>query len=175
MKKLALGAVVLAASLYAGNLGFDSGMIKAHTEVFGDSSIDPVFKKAHSRLSMEAEPASLRGSIDVNIVDFISDNKKRDANMYETMESDKFPKATFDIKEVVAKGGDNYILKGTMNLHGVAKPMSFEGTVAEEAGKVRIKAKSVMKMSEFGIQPPKMVFLVVRDQVDLSVDVVLKR
>lgn len=175
MKKLILGAVMLAASLSAGSLGFDSGVIKAHTEVFGDSSIDPVFKKAHSRLTMDTEPLSLRGSIEVSITDFISDNKKRDASMYETMESEKFPKASFDIKEVVAKGGENYTLKGTMNLHGIVKPMSFEGRIAEEGGKVRIKAKSVMKMSDFGIKPPKMVFLTVRDQVDLSVDVVLKR
>lgn len=62
-----------------------------------------------------------------------------------------------------------------MNLHGITKPMSFEGTVSEEASKVRIKVKSSMKMTDFGITPPKMVFLVVRDQVDLSVDVVLKR
>jgi polyisoprenoid-binding protein YceI len=75
----------------------------------------------------------------------------------------------------VAKGGDNVILKGSMNLHGVTKPMSFEGTVSEEASNVRIKVKSSMKMSDFGIIPPKMVFLTVRDQVDLSVDVVLKR
>ncbi len=175
MKKSLLGTLLLAASLSAGSLGFESGVIKAHTEVFGDSSIDPMFKKAHSKLSMDAEPSTLRGVIEVSIGDFISDNKKRDANMYEAMESDKFPKASFEIKEVVAKGGDNYLLKGTMNLHGVAKAMNFEGTVAEEGGKVRIKAKSAMKMSDFGIQPPKMVFLVVRDQVDLNVDVVLKR
>lgn len=175
MKTMLLGALLLGASVYAGNLGFESGTIKAHTEVFGDSSIDPVFKKAHSKLMMEAEPASLRGSIEVAITDFISDNKKRDASMYETMESDQFPKASFEIKEMIPKGGDSYTLKGTMSLHGVSRPMSFEGSVAEEGNKVRIKAKSVMKMSDFGIKPPKMVFLTVRDQVDLAVDVVLKR
>lgn len=175
MKKSVVGAVLLAASVWAGNLSFESGVIKAHTEVFGDSSIDPMFKKAHSRLSMENAPASLHGSIEVTIADFFSDNKKRDASMYETMESDKFPKASFEVKETVAKGGDNYILKGTMHLHGVSKPMSFEGTVTEEGEKVHINAKSMIKMSDFGIKPPKMVFLTVRDQVDLNVDVVLKR
>lgn len=175
IKIVSMAAVFFAASVYAGNLTFDSGTIKAHTEVFGDSTIDPVFKKATSKLSMEESAASLRGSIEVSIVDFISDNKKRDTNMHEAMESDKFPKATFDIKEVVAKSGDNVTLKGMMNLHGVTKPMSFEGTVNEEGSKVHIKAKSSMKMSDFGITPPKMVFLVVRDQVDLNVDIALKR
>ena len=113
--------------------------------------------------------------IEVNIADFVSDNTKRDASMYETMESVRFPKASFEIKESVAKGGNTYLLKGTMNLHGVSRAMNFEGSIAEEEGKVRIKAKSIMKMTDFGIKPPKMVFLTVRDQVDLSVDVVLKR
>lgn len=173
--KLSVMAILWAASVYAGTLTFESGSIRAHTEVFGDSSIDPVFKKAVSHLSMEDSVGSLRGVIDVNIVDFISDNKKRDAHMYETMESDKFPKASFEIKEVLSKGGENVTLKGTMSLHGVTKPMSFEGTVSEEGSKVHIRAKSTMKMSDFGINPPKMVFLTVRDQVDLGVDIALKR
>ncbi len=175
MKKLVFGSVLLVASLYAGNLTFDSGTIKAHTEVFGDSTIDPMFKKAQSHLSMDDNPLSLRGSMDVGVSDFISDNKKRDEHMYEAMESDKFPKASFDVKEVSAKGSDGYTLKGTMTIHGVSKPMSFDGTISDESGKVHIKASSSMKMSDFGIKPPKMLFLTVRDQVDLSVDVVLKR
>jgi len=175
MIKLGITALLLSASVFAGSLSFESGSIKAHTEVFGDSSIDPVFKKATSKLSMDDSAVSLRGSVEVSVNDFISDNKKRDANMHETMESDKFPKASFEIKEVVAKAGDNVLLKGVMSMHGVTRAMSFEGSVSEEASKVRLKAKSTMKMSDFGITPPKMVFLTVRDQVDLNVDVVLKR
>jgi polyisoprenoid-binding protein YceI len=175
MIKLSITALLLSASVFAGNLTFESGSIKAHTEVFGDSSIDPTAKKATSHLSMDAAPATLKGTIEISMSDLMSDNKKRDTNMQETLESATFPKAVFEVKEVVAKGGDNVILKGSMNLHGVTKPMSFEGTVSEEASKVRIKVKSSMKMSDFGITPPKMVFLTVRDQVDLNVDVVLKR
>ncbi len=175
MIKLTITALLLAASVMAGNLSFESGSIKAHTEVFGDSSIDPVFKKATSHLSMGDSVGSLRGSIDVSIADFMSDNTKRDVNMHETMESNKFPKASFEIKEVIAKGGDNVVLKGTLSLHGVSKPLSFEGTLTQDASKVRIKAKSMIKMTDFGITPPKMVFLTVRDQVDLNVDVILKK
>lgn len=175
MIRLSIAAFLLVSSVCAENLSFESGMIKAHTEVFGDSSIDPVFKKATSHLSMGDSITSLKGTMEVSIADFISDNAKRDSNMRETMESDKFPKASFEIKEVVAKGGNHVTLKGVMSIHGVSKPFSFEGSVSEEGSKVRIRAKSSMKMSDYGITPPKMVFLTVRDQVDLNVDVVLKR
>lgn len=107
--------------------------------------------------------------------DLYSDNKKRDEHMQETVESSLFPKAVFEVKDVVAKSGDNYTLKGTMSLHGVTKPMSFDGSIVNEGNKVRIKATSSMKMSEFGITPPSMMFMKVRDQIDLNVDVLLKR
>ncbi|HEX5710803.1 MAG TPA: YceI family protein [Sulfuricurvum sp.] len=175
MKKAGLFVILLAASVCGGNLNFESGSIKAHTEVFGDSGIDPVAKRATSRLSMETSPATLKGTIEVFMSDLISDNKKRDLHMYEALESSSFPKAVFDVKEVIAKGGDRYILKGMMTLHGVNRAMSFEGTVTEEGGNVRIKVASTLKMTDFGIKPIKMMFLTVRDQVDLNVDVVLKR
>jgi len=174
MIKINLLAIMACGFLYAGPLSFESGSIKAHTEVFGDSSIDPTAKKAVSRLSMEEAATTLRGAIEVSMADLISDNKKRDTNMQETLESDTFPKAVFEIKEVSVKGA-NHLLKGTMSLHGVTKPMSFEGSITQEGSKVRIKASTMMKMSDFGIKPPKMVFLTVRDQVDLSVDILLKR
>ena len=175
MIKMSVLAFLACGMLYAGPLSFESGTIKAHTEVFGDSTIDPMAKKATSHLSMEANPSTLKGSIEVSMNDLFSDNKKRDEHMQESLESSVFPKAVFDVKEVVAKGGNNYALKGTMNLHGVTKPMSFEGTIAEEGDKVRIKATSGLKMTEFGMKPIKLMFLTVRDQVDLNVDVALKR
>lgn len=175
MKKVSLAVLALVASMYAGNLSFESGVIRAHTEMVADSTIDPFTKKATSHLAMDANPLTLKGSIEISMSDLYSDNKKRDEHMHETVESSLFPKAVFEVKDVVAKSGDNYTLKGTMSLHGVSKPMSFEGSIVEEGNKVRIKATGGMKMSDFGIIPPSMMFMKVRDQIDLNVDVLLKR
>lgn len=175
MKKVSLAVLALVASMYAGNLSFESGIIRAHTEMVADSTIDPFTKKATSHLVMDANPLTLKGSIEISMSDLYSDNKKRDEHMHETVESSLFPKAVFEVKEVVAKSGDNYTLKGTMSLHGVIKPMSFDGSIVEEGNKVRIKATGGMKMSDFGIIPPSMMFMKVRDQIDLNVDVLLKR
>ncbi|MBV5349153.1 YceI family protein [bacterium] len=175
MKKVSLAVLALVASMYAGNLSFESGIIRAHTEMVADSTIDPFTKKATSHLAMEANPSTLKGSIEISMSDLYSDNKKRDEHMHETVESSLFPKAVFEVKDVVAKSGDNYTLKGTMSLHGVSKPMSFEGSIVEEGNKVRIKVTGSMKMSDFGIIPPSMMFMKVRDQIELNVDIVLKR
>ena len=175
MKKGSSLAMILATSMFAGTLSFDSGVIKAHTEVFGDSTIDPIAKRATSHLVMDTNPSSLKGTIEVSMGDLISDNKKRDEHMQQALESDSFPKAVFVVKEVIAKGGNAYTLKGTMSLHGVTKLLSFDGTIIEESGKVHIKTASTLKMTDFGIKPITMMFLTVRDQVDLSVDILLKR
>jgi len=174
VKKIIMMVLLAYGMLYAGPLGFESGTIKGHTEVFGDSVINPIAKKAVSHLSMEENPATLRGSIEVAMADFSSDNRKRDEHMQESFESSVFPKAVFEIKDVVTKGQDGYVLKGMMNFHGVTKAMNFESTITRESGKVRIKGESQMKMSDFGIKPIKLLFLTVRDQVDVSVDIVLK-
>jgi polyisoprenoid-binding protein YceI len=175
VKKIGLLAIMACGFLYAGPLDFESGTIKAHTEVLGDSSINPMAKKAVSHLIMAENPATLHGSIEVSMADFMSDNRKRDEHMHESFESTVFPKATFEIKEVVAKGSDGYTLKGLMNFHGVTKAMNFESMITQDSGKVHIKGTADMKMSDFGMKPIKMLFLTVRDQVDLSVDVLLKR
>ncbi|MGZ8546643.1 MAG: YceI family protein [Sulfuricurvum sp.] len=175
MLKLSLVAVVLTAAVFGGNLSFESGAIRAHTEMALDKEIDPAAKRATSHLSMESTPLTLKGSIEVSMSDLISNNKKRDADMQEALESSLFPRAVFDVKEVIAKGDGHYLLKGTINLHGVTKPITFEGKITEESSKVHIQATSTLKMTDFGIKPPKLLFLSVRDQVDLSVDISLKR
>jgi len=172
--KLSLAVLALTTSIYAANLSFESGTIKAHTEVVVDSTIDPLFKKATSHLTMDSGVTSLRGPIEVSMHDFFSDNKERDEHMNEALESSLFPKAVFEIKEVVAKGSA-YTLKGNLTLHGVTKPLSFEGMISEDGNHVHIKATSTLKMTDYGIKPIKLMFMTVRDQVDLSVDVRLKR
>lgn len=105
--------------------------------------------------------------------DFISDNKKRDAHMQSVLESSSFPKASYKITKVIFKEGI-YTLKGILLLHGISKPLSFDATVTKESKKIHIIAKSKINMSDFGIEPPKMFLLTVRDQVDLYVDILLK-
>jgi polyisoprenoid-binding protein YceI len=174
MKKVVL-AIVLASSVWAGALGFESGSVKAHTEVFGDSTIDPVTKKITSHLSMGNEIKSLDGSVSASMIDLVSDNKDRDKHMRESLETDTFGLAVFEIKEVVSKGVDSYTLKGNMTLHGTTRPLSFDATITATDAKVTIKAKGMLKMTDFAIKPIKMVFLTVRDQVDLNVELILKR
>ena len=100
MKKVFL-VMVLASSMWAGALSFESGSVKAHTEVFGDSTIDPVTKKIISGLTMGNEIKSLDGSVSASMIDLVSDNKDRDKHMRETLETETFGVAVFDIYIII--------------------------------------------------------------------------
>lgn len=174
MNKILISVALLSALVYGGNLKFQSGYIQAHTMVTGDSTIDPIFHSATSKLSMSDKIETLKGSIEVNIKNFASDNSERDSHMQETLNSSSFPHASYTISDVTANGGDKYTLKGTLNLHGVSKPLSFDSTITNANKTVHIKAKSKINMTDYGIKQPKLLFLTVRNQVDLTVDMLVK-
>jgi polyisoprenoid-binding protein YceI len=174
MNKLLISVALLSALTYGENLKFQSGYIKAHTSVFGDSTIDPTFRSATSKLTMGKTIDTLKGTIEVSMKNFVSDNKDRDNHMQEALDSSSFPKASYNISSVAANGGDKYTLNGTLSLHGVSKPLSFDSTIINDNKTVHIKAKSKINMTDYGIKQPKMVLLTVRNQVDLTVDMLVK-
>lgn len=173
MRKFAF-FVTLATALMAGNLNISNGVLKAHTEVFGDSTIDPESKVIESKLTMGDSIESIKGQVLVSLTDLKSDNEKRDEHMRDTLNIEKYLKATFNIDEV-KKSEKNYILKGIMDLHGVKKEVEFSSEIKEQKDRVLMSGSGSILMSDFDITPPKLLFLSVRDLVDLSFDIELTK
>lgn len=169
MRYLLLG-LMLASSLIASSLVFSKGEVMAHTEVFGDSTIDPKTSSIESRLTIDGNITTIRGEVDVSLVDLKSDNSDRDEHMQEVLDVSKYTKTTFTIEDV-KKVGTTFEVKGTLNLHGVTKPLTLKGDIVRVDNQVRLVLKNSFKMSEFGIEAPVMAFVLkVRDQVDISID-----
>jgi len=158
----------------ASDLVVTTASIKAHTEVFGDSTIDPVTTSLTSRLSMSGGIETIKGTVDASIRLLKSDNAKRDEHMVKAIESDKYPLATYSFKEV-KKAGAKYKISGILNFHGVKKPLSITADIKEKNGKVSFKGQGSFKMSSYGVKPPKLLLLTVRDQIDLDIDVQFKK
>jgi polyisoprenoid-binding protein YceI len=160
--------------LFASNLTFIKGSVLAHTSVFGDSTIDPVTSHITSHLKIKNDVSTLHGSVDVSLIDLKSDNAKRDAHMYEAIDTKKYTKATYTINSLKKQSTGKYTIYGTLLLHGVKKPIALEGMVSKKGDILQIQAKTSFKMSSFGINPPKMFFLTVRDRVDIKIDTAYK-
>ena len=66
----------LCADNYANNLSVTSGEIKAHTEVFGDSEINPTTKDVKANLTIGNSLESIKGQIFFETLTLISDKKQ---------------------------------------------------------------------------------------------------
>lgn len=168
MKKL-LVLLLFTLPLLSENLTLQEGFVAAHTEMMMDSTIDPLNNTLKADVRMDGNDiATLKGSISVEMDLFISDNSDRDENMDEATEAAKFPLASYTISKVTqAEGENNYLLTGTLDFHGQKRELSFNAEIIQKNDTLTINATSLILMSDYGVEPPCLMFLCVRDQVDL--------
>ncbi|PPK62680.1 polyisoprenoid-binding protein YceI [Malaciobacter marinus] len=157
----------LLSSANAQNLQFVEGEIKAHTEVFGDKNINPSTKDIISHLTMNKKLSSLKGTISLTIFSLHSDNEKRDLNMYETLHSETFPQISFKL-DSIEKLDNNFLIKGFLTLNGIEKEVSSLTQIKEENNHLVLDGKFSINLTSFNLEPPTMLFLTVRDQIDIS-------
>ena len=95
------------------------------------------------------------------------------------VESDKFPKATFkgnivNIASVnLAKDGTYPVkVKGMMNIHGVSKEVTADGTLSIKDGKVATGVSNFkITLKDFNIEIPSLVKDKVANDADIKVDI----
>lgn len=166
MFKLIVTAL-LALSLSATDLPLQSGFIQAHTEVFGDSAIEPATNKVSSALQIEDSVESIKGTIGINTLDLKSSKEDRDANMYELLQATLYPTVSFEIIKII-KNEQNYTIVGNLTLHGISKLISTEATISQREEKINIFGQFAINLTSFGMEPPTMFFLTVRNQIDIT-------
>jgi polyisoprenoid-binding protein YceI len=174
MKKMILLSLLTASSLIAGKLTVVQGTVQAHTEVFGDSKINPKTHSITSHLTMKRGIGSIKGSVDISIAKLKSNNADRDENMFEVLESSKYPYATFTFKKI-GKTSKGYVISGILNFHGVKKPLTVYADIKEGKKSLNIKGKASFLLSHYNIKPIKMLFLTVRDKIDLAINITFKK
>jgi polyisoprenoid-binding protein YceI len=174
MKTALLFLILASSSIMAGSLVITQAEVQAHTEVFGDSTINPKTRNLTSHLTMGKNIESIKGTIDISMLNLKSDNADRDEHMAESIESAKYTLATYTFKEV-KKSAEGYIVNGILNFHGVKKPLSIQAEIDKVKGGIIFKGTSSFLMSNYNVTPPNMLFLTVRDQIDLTIDVTFKK
>ncbi|MCR8709299.1 YceI family protein [Aliarcobacter butzleri] len=172
-KKIVL-LIVLSFSLYANNLSVVTGEIKAHTEVFGDSEINPTTKEVKANLTVENSLESIKGQIFFDTLSLVSEKKDRDANMYKLLNEPKFKSISFDIKNIV-KNGINYDINGILVLNGVSKDITVKSNISEQNNQILFDGGFSFNLTDFNLEPPTMFFLTVRNQIDITYKIQFKR
>lgn len=160
--------------VFGGNLTLQNGLIQAHTEVFADASIDPSVSSINTDLSIQnGDITSLQGIISFKIIDFKSSNSGRDEHMQEMFEMDKFSDISLKINKV-SKVHNDYTLDGLMTIHGVSKDIRVNCDITQDKDMITIASNFIVKVTDYGMEPPSLLFFTVRDDVDINASLKLK-
>jgi polyisoprenoid-binding protein YceI len=89
------------------------------------------------------------------------------------MESAKYPQASFrgKINEKVdfTKNGETKVTcTGDLKIHGVTKPVTLNGTIKVAEGKVILDSKFMVKLTDYNIDVPKIVFQNIAEEIQVT-------
>jgi polyisoprenoid-binding protein YceI len=110
-----------------------------------------------------------------------SDNGMRDRRVQQTLESTRFPNATFVVKSLegfpatlpASGAGAAFKMTGTLEVHGVKKDVTWDVTALRSGNTFSGLAKVRVKYSDFGMNPPNISgFVSVEEDLELQVQVV---
>jgi polyisoprenoid-binding protein YceI len=89
------------------------------------------------------------------------------------MESDKFPKATFQGKvDGWDKNNSSQSAKaiGKLTIHGVTKEVEIPGTITKQSNKLQMNAKFMIKLADYNVAIPQLLWQNIAEQVEVTVD-----
>ena len=139
------------------------------------------------RLNEEAlaEPAAqqntVSGELFVDVAGFRSGIGKRDANVRELLESDKYPRIKFTLFNIEPNSNLNpeslsgvYFVTGNLEIRGRTKEVSFPVVISPKGKKLAIDGSFFMRLTDFGVTPPTVLIFVgqASDEVALSVHLI---
>jgi hypothetical protein len=176
MKKFYVGIFLLLLSswLHAQKFTAEKGFIS----FFSDAAIEDI--KAEN-LVIGSRFNSTTGELAyiVKIIDFKFPKALMREHFNEKyMESEKFPMSTFNGKIVGFKPGTTGPQKvravGRMTIHGVTKEVDIPGTLEFANGKVLVQSKFIVKLADYQIKIPKLMWQNIAEEIEVTVDLTYK-
>jgi polyisoprenoid-binding protein YceI len=94
------------------------------------------------------------------------------------LESETYPKSTFQGKlngfDPKAKGVQNVKAIGKLTIHGVTKDVEIPGTIEVRDNKLLAQSKFMVKVADYKVEIPQLVFQNIAEQVEVTIDFVYK-
>lgn len=86
-----------------------------------------------------------------------TESSSMDKNLHHDLESDKFPTIHFSLNSYRLTGM-TVTAQGVLGIHGQSKPVSLVGLLAVRDGGLVVSGIYPLAMSDYGVQPPVMMF-----------------
>jgi len=94
------------------------------------------------------------------------------------LHTDKYPITSFKGKiNNVTKEGNAYKVKsyGDMTIHGVTKKQTIEATVEFVKGGIAVKTDFIVKLTDYEIKVPELMFMKISEEIQLVLDFNLRK
>lgn len=131
--------------------------------------IDGVSRDFLCTVDLSPDTVSSVIKVSAAISSFDTKNSSRDSHAMEVVQARKYPRVEF-ASESVKPEKDGYAVAGKLTFHGRTKPISFHVTPHFQAGKIEIVGGFVVKLSEFEVDRPSLLFVPVKDELGISFD-----
>jgi polyisoprenoid-binding protein YceI len=90
------------------------------------------------------------------------------------METEQYPKATFQGKiagyQSSSAGEQKATASGKMTIHGVTQDVTINGTVENIKGSPKMKAKFMVKLADYKIKIPQLLWKNIAEEVEVTVE-----
>lgn len=128
-------------------------------------------------LTRDGLDASQKSSFKVDLRTLRSDESQRDNFIRQnTLQTSRFPFAEFTIDSVDGFPAEyteneqvNLKLTGTMTIHGVSKPVTFDVLARQKESALGATARATFKFTDFGMSPPNVQVAQARDSIEIEV------
>lgn len=135
------------------------------TSTFHDWSMEVVHMEGAASVDFDnpAAPEITRVYVRLETKDLRSDDSDMDANAYEALKIDEYSFISFDMTEIdaITRRGSVYDIDahGLLTVAGTMKSIPLRVHMTRDSnGNVRFQGNTVVKLSEFGIEPPEFMF-----------------
>lgn len=126
-------------------------------------------------------------NLDDSVVDFYLDVTtlktgigKRDKDMLETLEAEKYPFAEFYGKlttpfDPEKETPQKVTVEGEFTIHGVSRERSIEGTLEPTSEGLHLNSSWTINIEDYDIKPPGILFYRVSENIDIRIEATLKQ
>jgi polyisoprenoid-binding protein YceI len=170
-------------SLGLGCLTFTSNAQKYSTEktfvsFFSDAAIEDITaENTKTAGAFNAATGDIAFSVPIKEYQFQKSLMQEHFNE-KYMETEKYPKSTFQGKvngyDANATGIQNVTSTGKLTIHGETKDVEIPGTIEKQGDKLIMKSKFIVKLEDYKITIPQLLWQNIAEQVEVTADFTFK-
>lgn len=124
----------------------------------------------------DSSPAKLvrSASLTISVASLDCKNGTMNDHMRDAMKANKYPTIVWKLSSYTVNG-TAVVMNGTLTIAGKENPIELNGIGTHENGVIRLKGSKMLKMTDFGVKPPSLMFgtMKVANPVTVSYDLVL--